>query len=103
VNVRPERCGINQNPIPKNVIITTVAIVKWKCPVTQIVLWTTAFIWWDALMIPPAPPGINASIPINGARKRTSFHGKRSEEHTSELQSRFDLVCRLLLEKKKQL
>src|SRR5437868_7249603 len=25
---------------------------------------------------------------------------KRSEEHTSELQSRFDLVCRLLLEKK---
>src|SRR5699024_12284124 len=29
-------------------------------------------------------------------------HIKRSEEHTSELQSRFDLVCRLLLEKKKK-
>src|SRR5206468_11527578 len=28
-------------------------------------------------------------------------HGGRSEEHTSELQSRSDLVCRLLLEKKK--
>src|SRR5207249_5412301 len=28
-------------------------------------------------------------------------HNLRSEEHTSELQSRFDLVCRLLLEKKK--
>src|SRR2546428_9626214 len=27
---------------------------------------------------------------------------ERSEEHTSELQSRSDLVCRLLLEKKKQ-
>src|SRR5699024_12243830 len=27
---------------------------------------------------------------------------KRSEEHTSELQSRFDVVCRLLLEKKKR-
>src|SRR5699024_12172982 len=27
----------------------------------------------------------------------------RSEEHTSELQSRFDLVCRLLLEKKKKI
>src|SRR5207249_10931677 len=26
--------------------------------------------------------------------------GRRSEEHTSELQSRFDLVCRLLLERK---
>src|SRR5699024_11291291 len=32
---------------------------------------------------------------------RTQKHrGQRSEEHTSELQSRFDLVCRLLLEKK---
>src|SRR5699024_11437540 len=30
------------------------------------------------------------------------FQVQRSEEHTSELQSRFDLVCRLLLEKKKQ-
>src|SRR5438067_13489254 len=30
------------------------------------------------------------------------LHGERSEEHTSELQSRFDLVCRLLLEKKKK-
>src|SRR5438034_2307743 len=28
-------------------------------------------------------------------------HGMRSEEHTSELQSHSDLVCRLLLEKKK--
>src|SRR2546421_3463932 len=28
---------------------------------------------------------------------------KRSEEHTSELQSRSDLVCRLLLEKKKKI
>src|SRR5438067_6814889 len=30
------------------------------------------------------------------------FRIDRSEEHTSELQSRFDLVCRLLLEKKKK-
>src|SRR5699024_11366408 len=37
-----------------------------------------------------------------GARKEDvdSFTDYRSEEHTSELQSRFDLVCRLLLEKK---
>src|SRR5947207_15591159 len=32
-----------------------------------------------------------------------SSDGKRSEEHTSELQSHSDLVCRLLLEKKKKL
>src|SRR3982751_7001806 len=37
------------------------------------------------------------------ARARVSARvGPRSEEHTSELQSRSDLVCRLLLEKKKQ-
>src|SRR5207249_8689465 len=34
-------------------------------------------------------------------RPRAGARG-RSEEHTSELQSRFDLVCRLLLEKKKK-
>src|SRR2546429_1117112 len=33
-------------------------------------------------------------------RKAAGLHG-RSEEHTSELQSRLHLVCRLLLEKKK--
>src|SRR5699024_12767924 len=32
--------------------------------------------------------------------QKTSPANSRSEEHTSELQSRFDLVCRLLLEKK---
>src|SRR5690349_24198324 len=32
----------------------------------------------------------------------TGLSSPRSEEHTSELQSRRDLVCRLLLEKKKQ-
>src|SRR5438105_6572192 len=33
---------------------------------------------------------------------RALLEDKRSEEHTSELQSRVDLVCRLLLEKKKK-
>src|SRR5687767_15252534 len=35
-------------------------------------------------------------------RPATSFLGRRSEEHTSELQSLAYLVCRLLLEKKKK-
>src|SRR5689334_23472821 len=41
--------------------------------------------------------------PIWGRIRLTStlFGGFRSEEHTSELQSQFHLVCRLLLEKKK--
>src|SRR5436190_17818114 len=36
------------------------------------------------------------------ARRAIKPRGNRSEEHTSELQSHSDLVCRLLLEKKKQ-
>src|SRR5438105_11374462 len=40
---------------------------------------------------------------IMGIVKSTPFQKRiRSEEHTSELQSRVDLVCRLLLEKKKR-
>src|SRR5438874_8609157 len=35
-----------------------------------------------------------------GLRQRAITRRRRSEEHTSELQSRRDLVCRLLLEKK---
>src|SRR5437868_10968455 len=39
--------------------------------------------------------------PTPVSRCATRYPTRRSEEHTSELQSRFDLVCRLLLEKKK--
>src|SRR5437868_10662381 len=39
--------------------------------------------------------------PARTARRPAAARA-RSEEHTSELQSRFDLVCRLLLEKKKK-
>src|SRR5438105_8283035 len=45
---------------------------------------------------PAAPAGPR----IPGIRPGRRDHA-RSEEHTSELQSRVDLVCRLLLEKKK--
>src|SRR2546429_6349107 len=37
----------------------------------------------------------------HGRSRRRRAHRERSEEHTSELQSRLHLVCRLLLEKKK--
>src|SRR5699024_11266902 len=58
---------------------------KWK------VFWTISF--------PLAWPGLLAGLVLAFARGLGEFG--RSEEHTSELQSRFDLVCRLLLEKKK--
>src|SRR5206468_7484772 len=45
---------------------------------------------------PGSPQAITSAPPATGTRTT------RSEEHTSELQSRSDLVCRLLLEKKKK-
>src|SRR5438094_4285516 len=51
----------------------------------------------------PGPPvrgaGTQAAAQSRNAPRRESRD--RSEEHTSELQSPYDLVCRLLLEKKK--
>src|SRR2546422_907219 len=41
-------------------------------------------------------------IPKVAKSSRAWYSGTRSEEHTSELQSRLHLVCRLLLEKKKK-
>src|SRR5207249_10656305 len=40
----------------------------------------------------------NGLAPVKSADRWGFIDKKRSEEHTSELQSRFDLVCRLLLE-----
>src|SRR5260221_10285653 len=48
-----------------------------------------------------ASTGINPS-PVDGPHQDWPLEMERSEEHTSELQSHSDLVCRLLLEKKKQ-
>src|SRR5712664_5029697 len=55
---------------------------------------------------------LHDALPISGRQAlradprrhfvRALHHLRRSEEHTSELQSRSELVCRLLLEKKKQ-
>src|SRR5690349_23324243 len=42
------------------------------------------------------------AVVANIAPSRPLIELQRSEEHTSELQSRRDLVCRLLLEKKKK-
>src|SRR2546422_5950453 len=47
----------------------------------------------------PSPPAA-AALPARGID--TARRARRSEEHTSELQSRLHLVCRLLLEKKKK-
>src|SRR5947209_9247065 len=59
------------------------------------------------ILCPPVQLGehlirvINRSNRLVRARVRPADYSDRSEEHTSELQSRQYLVCRLLLEKKK--
>src|SRR6266496_4530366 len=45
---------------------------------------------------------LNTGTLRGGTGTASPVQGPRSEEHTSELQSRRDLVCRLLLEKKNQ-
>src|SRR3712207_7691574 len=49
---------------------------------------------------PGAEPDRDAEGPVAGRRRREEPRARRSEEHTSELQSRQYLVCRLLLENK---
>src|SRR6266550_8302589 len=47
-------------------------------------------------------PGSRCGYERRGSRSAPARRARRSEEHTSELQSRLHLVCRLLLEKKKK-
>src|SRR5260221_2847416 len=62
----------------------------------------------DALPISRRPAIGRLGVRVDGGSLRGrraligASNGLRSEEHTSELQSHSDLVCRLLLEKKKQ-
>src|SRR5438876_9098298 len=48
------------------------------------------------------PPGLRGHARLSRGRERLPSTRRRSEEHTSELQSPVHLVCRLLLEKKKK-
>src|SRR5687768_17812397 len=60
---------------------------------------STLFPYHDALPILLSP--VDHHMPLNGCDRNLDA-AERSEEHTSELQSRLHLVCRLLLEKKKK-
>src|SRR5699024_12834752 len=51
---------------------------------------------------PRSSLSVSSTSTVGGMIRTSSIKASRSEEHTSELQSRFDLVCRLLLAKKKQ-
>src|SRR5260221_8572428 len=68
---------------------------------------STRFFRARSLILSPSKKSIaRHALPPRPALKSLSGSGRlapwRSEEHTSELQSHSDLVCRLLLEKKKK-
>src|SRR5256885_6970272 len=56
----------------------------------------------DRLAAGDAQDGVRQIRAARALRNEACRAGRRSEEHTSELQSPCNLVCRLLLEKKKQ-
>src|SRR5690349_24063111 len=69
--------------------------------------YTTLFRSWHRSPPPWSSAWARCSTPSSARPARSTSHRSsrtetRSEEHTSELQSRRDLVCRLLLEKKKK-
>src|SRR2546426_4669506 len=74
-------------------------------PYTTLFRSAYAFTWIPYirnLIIHRRHTGAHLSCPACGVDSPSSAHYCRSEEHTSELQSPCNLVCRLLLEKKNQ-
>src|SRR2546422_7857525 len=78
--------------------------------------WLSPIVIWEVLMLaergrvalePDAATWVRRACQAAPFREaplnhEVAFQSRRSEEHTSELQSRLHLVCRLLLEKKKK-
>src|SRR5690349_11658854 len=73
------------------------ALLAWVLVVGTAI---TSVLSLDATVVLFTPVVIAAAVRV-GVPARPHLHA-RSEEHTSELQSRRELVCRLLLEKKKE-
>src|SRR5699024_11926559 len=87
--------------------IASVAKSLWmnRRVVTRVVILSMMF---SLANIYPCMNAAKVAIPTAAVRTDQTISNAvgmatRSEEHTSELQSRFDLVCRLLLEKKKNI
>src|SRR5699024_11362672 len=88
--------------IMNNKLIATIIDVVTR---VDIITASSSIAYFGLLSIFPAIVILGTLLPylgltIDTALKYAQTAVPRSEEHTSELQSRFDLVCRLLLEKK---
>src|SRR2546430_7104891 len=65
-------------------------------------LFAEALAWRPRVDVVVANAGTLLETPFDGSDEQWDENWERSEEHTSELQSQSNLVCRLLLEKKKK-
>src|SRR5947207_8860518 len=81
-------CGMSSEVVKSGRIVRATAL-------TAVRLATSPRRW------PPMPSATIRSSRVRGSDRYAVWTSMRSEEHTSELQSHSDLVCRLLLEKKK--
>src|SRR5690625_7675075 len=88
----------SRSPLFAYVLVFSLFLMLRRPPGSTLFPYTTLFRSRSA-PVPRRPPGADAG---RGALVPTPGRRPRSEEHTSELQSRGHLVCRLLLEKKKR-
>src|SRR5699024_12377119 len=89
---------------PSSLPISAWAAIARASRAKAMVEYTLNTIWWAARTSVPSEVAVSTvarSATRNEAERTNNQEPTwRSEEHTSELQSRFDLVCRLLLENK---
>src|SRR3989442_6224332 len=78
-------------PLPLAVAVS-VFVPSWTVQLPTVATPSTPVVAFAPVTLPP---------PLDTAKVTATLGTGRSEEHTSELQSRPHLVCRLLLEKKK--
>src|SRR5437870_9636990 len=81
-------------------------MLRWELPAAILAAVLMVALAWSQRVQPKAPPKTrmdNVTEVLHGVELVDPYRWleDRSEEHTSELQSRGHLVCRLLLEKKK--
>src|SRR5207249_3179957 len=106
------RCIVRRHSLAGPLILIVIGVaflarnVWQEVPLFELVsrYWPFILIAWGVMRLLEVFVEAARSKPLpSGRLSGSEVAGARSEEHTSELQSRFDLVCRLLLEKKKRI
>src|SRR2546430_10678660 len=97
IRIFPEMCARTACPFWSSTLNMALGRASETVPSTSI---TSLFAFDGLLLANYAPATVLRGLAH--AEIRGTAHGNRSEEHTSELQSQSNLVCRLLLEKKKK-